>query len=429
MKFYDVVITTYSTLAREWQAKGRGAAILMKDWHRIILDEGEYRVESEEASTIHIDRWVAHCIKDINSVTAQAALALRADRRWAVTGTPVQNGLSDMLSLFRFIQVYPYSERSIVDQHIITPWTTGDREDAIQRLKKLLQYIMLRRPASIISLPDRTDRVISLTFDAQEREKYQKLAQATVHCLDDLLHSNSTPGGYKNAVTKINALRMACNLGCQRNKEFQDSLFPPNVLSRQSSVFEGSESETQTLECPESLALVGICKACGILISSSNLAIPEDSRDPATQSWCSSCLLDLADTFEDGSELNVTYLENTPGQASVGRRQWPTKIQALLDDVRNQVLGTKWSVSTHPGILNREIRHANRSTDGHISIVFSSWTSTLDLADAACAQEGIRCLRFDGKTPNKQRKSILQNFSDPYGPAVLLMSLQCGAVG
>lgn len=348
MKSYDIVITTYSTLAREWQGKGRGAAIFMKDWHRVILDEGEYCVESEEAATIHTDCCIAHCIKDINSVTAQAALALRAGRRWAVTGTPVQNGLSDMFSLFRFIQVYPYSERSTVDQHIITPWTTGDREDAIQRLKKLLQYIMLRRPASIISLPDRTDRVISLIFDAQERENYQQLAQATIHCLDDLLHSNSTPGGYKNAVTKINALRMACNHGCQRKNDFQDSLCPPNFPTRHSSVFEGSEAGTETLECSESLALIGICRACGILISSSNLVIPEDDGDPSTQSWCFSCLLDLADPIENGSESYGAWVENTLEESGIDRRQWPTKIRALLEDIRNQGSGTKWSVSSHP---------------------------------------------------------------------------------
>lgn len=260
----------------------------------------------------------------------------------------MQNGLSDMFSLFRFIQVYPYSARSCVDSHIITPWTKGNSEIAVERLKKLLQYIMLRRPASIITLPDRTDRVIPLKFDAQERAKYQKLAQSTIHCLDDLLYSNAKPGGHKNVVTKINALRMACNLGCQRKKDFQDSLVPPDLPSRQSSVFEGAEAGTEPLERSESLALGGICKVCGLLISNSESLIAEDSEDPGTQLWCSSCLLDLADPVEDGSESDVTRLENTQGTAGVGRRQWPTKIRALLEDVRNQDSGTKWSVSSHP---------------------------------------------------------------------------------
>lgn len=43
-KHYDVVITTYSTLAREWQVKRRRAAIFEKHWHRVILDEGEHRL-------------------------------------------------------------------------------------------------------------------------------------------------------------------------------------------------------------------------------------------------------------------------------------------------------------------------------------------------------------------------------------------------
>lgn len=40
MDSYDVVITTYSTLVREWQKNGHQAAIIMKQWYRVILDEG-----------------------------------------------------------------------------------------------------------------------------------------------------------------------------------------------------------------------------------------------------------------------------------------------------------------------------------------------------------------------------------------------------
>ncbi|KAH8743203.1 SNF2 family N-terminal domain-containing protein [Diaporthe sp. PMI_573] len=383
---YDLVITTYSTLAREWQKDGQQAALCRNHWHRVVLDE-------------------AHCIKDINSVTAQATLALKAIRRWAVTGTPVQNGLSDMFSLFRFIQVYPYSERSCFDEQIVTPWTKGSRDDAIKRLKKLLQYIMLRRPGTIITLPKRTDTVYFLRFDAQERVRYQQLAQATIHYLDDILNSNATAGGHKNAVTKINALRMACNLGCQRRSSLHDSFDPPDLTPGPSSVFEVLASGPEVMECSETAALLGICRVCGVPISNSEFLSPDDSGDCGTQLWCSLCLLDLADPTEEGSDSDVTSLQNVSTKASVAEeKHWPTKICALLEDIQSQDGNTK-------------------------CIIFSSWTSTLDLADAALSQSGMRCLRFDGKTPNKQRKGILQQFSDPNGPAVLLMSLQCGAVG
>lgn len=282
-------------------------------------------------------------------MTAQAADALKAGRRWAVTGTPVQNGLSDMFSLFHFIQVYPYSDRSIVDKHIFTPWTIGDREDAIKRLKKLLQYIMLRRSADIITLPERTDTTILLKFDAQERAKYQQSAQATIQCLDDLLYSKATAGGHKNALNKINALRMACNLGCQRLSKFQDSLKPPNLSSRQTNVLEGSESGIEASDCLKVLAFIGVCKACGISISNSEFLIPEASGDRGPQPWCSSCLLDLTESVEKVSEPDFKPLECTSVQAGAGKqRQWPTKIGALLEDVRNQDSDTKWLVASYP---------------------------------------------------------------------------------
>lgn len=350
MKDYDVVLTTYTTLGREWKGKGSQAALVKNHWHRVILDEGKHCLFCfpDEFVTSKTDHSIAHCIKDTSSVTAQAALALKADCRWAVTGTPVQNGLSDMFSLFRFIQVYPYSDRSIVDKHIITPWTKGEREDAIERLKKLLQYIMLRRPTDIITLPTRMDTEILLEFDTEERAEYQRSAQATMQCLNDLLNLNATPGAHKNVVTKINALRMACNMGCQRKTNFQDPQDSPELLYRKSRVSDGAETDTETRECSEDLALFGICKACGIVISDSAPLVPEDSGDRGKQLWCSSCLLDLAEPVEESPDSDITCLENIPVQTGVGKRRWPTKIKALLEDIRNQDLGTKWSVAFHP---------------------------------------------------------------------------------
>lgn len=290
-------------------------------------------------------------------MTAQASLALRADRRWAVTGTPVQNGLADMLSLFRFIQVHPYSERRLVDRHIIDPWIKGDRDEAVERLKKLLQYIMLRRPSSIITLPERTDTVISLNFDAQERAEYQQSAQATINCLDDLLHSNATSGGYKNAVTKINVLRMACNLGCRRNSNPQDSSGLTNLPSRQQSVYDAAGPWNETMESSDTVAMIGACKGCGMQLSNAQSPIAQGNRSPSLaaedsggcgiQPWCSICLSNLSDRVEEGSELDATHLEDITVQAGVGGRQWPTKIRALLEDIQGRNSDTKWSVAPH----------------------------------------------------------------------------------
>jgi SNF2 family DNA or RNA helicase len=59
-------------------------------WRRVVLDE-------------------AHRIKGFTSSTAKAAFALRAERRWGLTGTPLQNRVKELQSLVRFLKVDPYA--------------------------------------------------------------------------------------------------------------------------------------------------------------------------------------------------------------------------------------------------------------------------------------------------------------------------------
>ena len=64
--------------------------LLSTHWHRVILDE-------------------AHRIKSRVTSTCQAALQLKAKKRWCVSGTPLQNRIGELFSLIRFIQFYPYA--------------------------------------------------------------------------------------------------------------------------------------------------------------------------------------------------------------------------------------------------------------------------------------------------------------------------------
>jgi SWI/SNF-related matrix-associated actin-dependent regulator of chromatin subfamily A3 len=63
------------------------------------------------------------------------------------------------------------------------------------------------------------------------------------------------------------------------------------------------------------------------------------------------------------------------------------------------------------------------------SVVFSFWTSTLDIVELALNRSSISCERVDGKLNMKKRVSAFQNFRDNKNVAVLLLSLSCGAVG
>jgi hypothetical protein len=90
----DVVLTTYGVCAAEFAAK-KNSRLFTTQWRRIVLDE-------------------AHCIRNEGTAQAKAAMALRADGRWCLTGTPVHNSINDLLQLFQFIKLQPWYARALL---------------------------------------------------------------------------------------------------------------------------------------------------------------------------------------------------------------------------------------------------------------------------------------------------------------------------
>ena len=73
---------------------GRNVNFLSVAWDRVILDE-------------------AHQIRNPRSQTAMSVCKLKAAKRWAVTGTPIQNKELDLYSLIRFLRVDPFDEYKV----------------------------------------------------------------------------------------------------------------------------------------------------------------------------------------------------------------------------------------------------------------------------------------------------------------------------
>jgi SNF2 family DNA or RNA helicase len=63
------------------------------------------------------------------------------------------------------------------------------------------------------------------------------------------------------------------------------------------------------------------------------------------------------------------------------------------------------------------------------SIVFSTWRLTLNIVEAGLNQASIRCLRFDGKVPQSERQSVIEEFRKDASVRVLLLTLACGNAG
>ncbi|KAH7876549.1 SNF2 family N-terminal domain-containing protein, partial [Lentinula edodes] len=70
----------------------------------------------------------AHEIRNVSTKKAQAAFAVNAEHRWCLTGTPVQNRISDLFSLFHFLRIKNFSNAQWFKSNIEYPVTKNDKK-------------------------------------------------------------------------------------------------------------------------------------------------------------------------------------------------------------------------------------------------------------------------------------------------------------
>jgi len=68
-------------------------------------------------------------------------------------------------------------------------------------------------------------------------------------------------------------------------------------------------------------------------------------------------------------------------------------------------------------------------SEGHSVLVFSQFTSFLDIVQEGLSQHGIPCARLDGSTPVGRRKELVESFQGSVEPGVFLLSLKAGGRG
>lgn len=221
---------------------------------------------------------------------------------------------------------------------------------------------MLRRLNHILALPDRIDTVIPLELNWRDAEQYNRAKQATIQFLDDIISSETVVNGYMNAISKINTLRMICNLGCcmdPANSASSDSTSKDSaaeyidsapVLTNGYSEDEGSTILSSTCMICGSTGSFSPMQdsACGLSGTRSS-EMYELSSDDLVR--CSSCLSDSFGVMEPHQDCvlesrgnsQVVRIEPAPGYTD-SSMLFSTKVNALVKDLKAQRQATKRSV-------------------------------------------------------------------------------------
>ncbi len=273
----DLTLTSYAVLRLDRELLAKAA------WDVLVLDE-------------------AQAIKEPTTATASAAFELPARWRVALTGTPVENRLTELWSLSHFLNPGLLGGRKDFVTRYARRIELGHARAAVELQAKIRPFVLRRRKVDVVpELPPRTEIVLRCTLDAQERAVYDSLRAAT--------HA----------------------------------------------------------EVAQRLA------AGGDMIEALELLLR------LRQAACHPALV--------------------PGQSATRS----SKVDLLTEQL-TQIIGA-----------------------GHRALVFSQWTTLLDLVEDALEAADITFIRLDGKTDD--RAAVVARFQDPEGPPVMLVSLRAGGTG
>ncbi|KAK4372724.1 hypothetical protein RND71_008108 [Anisodus tanguticus] len=390
-------------------------------WNRIILDE-------------------AHYVKDRRCNTTRAILALESSYKWALSGTPLQNRVGELYSLVRFLQMIPYSyyfckdcDCRVLDysssdcphcphksvrhfcwwnRYIASPIQAqgnyGTGRDAMVLLKhKILKSILLRRTkkgrAADLALPPRIVTLRKDSLDVKEEDYYTSLYNESQAQFNTYIQAGTLMNNYAHIFDLLTRLRQAVDHPYL-------VVYSSTALARS-----GNTNYAGYVEQP-----CGLCH--------------DPVEDPVVTScthvFCKSCLIDFSASVGQVScpscskPLTVDFTANDKGDQKSKATIKGFRSSSILNRIRLDDFQT----STKIDALREEIRFMVERDGSAKAIVFSQFTSFLDLIHYSLKKSGISCVQLDGSMTMAARDSAITRFTEDPDCRIFLVSLKAGGV-
>lgn len=427
---FDVVLTSYSVLENTFRKQNTGfkrkGELIKEDsvlhsimWHRVILDE-------------------AHNIKDRSCNTARGAFALKSDFRWCLSGTPLQNRVGELYSLIRFLGADPFahyyckkcpckslhwrfSNKRTCDEcghtpmHHICYWNNeilkpiqkygatieGHGKGAFEKLSLLLARMMLRRTkverADDMGLPPRDVVVRRDFFTEEEEEFYSSLYSDVKRTFSTYVAADSLLNNYANIFQLLTRMR-------------QTACHPDMVLKgRSAQALLGNPAE------PTSISTCRICL--------------DESEEPVMSKcrhvFCRECIRQYLETsLEVEPECPVCHLPISIDLTQEANEEITQARQGMLEKIDPG----KWRTSTKIEALVEELSKLRTEDSSIKSLVFSQFTSFLDLIARRLQLAGFKIARLQGSMSPEARDRTVKYFMNTTDCTVFLLSLKAGGV-
>ncbi|EED22112.1 DNA excision repair protein (Rad5), putative [Talaromyces stipitatus ATCC 10500] len=486
----NVIVTSYGVVLSEFrsfvtQGQHNPAAhigLFSLEFFRVILDE-------------------AHLIKNRLSKSARACYELNAIHRWVLTGTPIVNRLEDLFSLVRFLKVEPWSNFSFWKTFITVPFESKDYVRALNVVQSVLEPLVLRRTKTmqtpegeaLVPLPPRTVTIEEVELSEDERAIYDLVYYRAKRTFNDNVEAGTLMKSYSTIFAQILRLRQTCchpiltrnkaivadeedaALAADAVNEMKDDMDLQELIDRFTKSTESS-STAQSQDTASRFTTHALRQIQNDTSAECPICSEEPLIEPAvTGCWhsaCKKCLENYIRHQTDKGELPRCFSCRAPVTRhdifEVIRYQSPSSTPDEIDTSTPPTSSQPaprislrriypLSPSAHTSAkIHALITHLLKLPPNSKSVVFSQFTSFLDLIGPQLTKAGLTHLRLDGSMPQKARAEVLRQFnrteiyeelesdedapkdggasathSKPPqpSPSILLISLRAGGVG
>ncbi|CAD0105892.1 unnamed protein product [Aureobasidium uvarum] len=441
----NVIITSYGTVLSEYNQvvaaggdRGSSGGLFSIEYFRVILDE-------------------AHMIKNRQSKTARACYEIAAEHRWTLTGTPIVNRLEDLFSLSK------------------------DYVRALDVVQTVLEPLVLRRTKdmktpdgeALVPLPPRTIDIQKIELSKVERDLYDHIFARAKRTFAANVEAGTLMKSYTTIFAQILRLRQSCchptlvrSKGIAADEDDAEAAADiANGLADDmdlQSLIQRFESEAEEEDASRFGAHV-----LKQIQAESNHECPICFEEPmeeqsVTGCWhsaCKKCLLELIENATNKNELPLCFNCREPinardifevirhddeddEEAGVAKDKLLNSFEDIYtatqpsDSVDSQQRLPRVSLrrvntlsSAKIGALLIHLKRIKKASPATKSVIFSQFTSFLDILEPALDGASIPYLRFDGSMAQKARVAVLTEFANRTKGCVLLLSLKAGGVG
>lgn len=185
----QLVLTTYALVRNDIEQ------LLEHEFHYIILDESQN-------------------IKNVASQSTKAVTLLKAEHRLALSGTPIENNLVELYSLFRFLNPSMFGSLQDFNNRFTTPIQRNDDQEAATTLRrKVFPFILRRLKRDVLTeLPARTDQTLTVEMSDEHKHFYEQRRRFYEAMVDNTLKSEGVNAAQFIMFQALTELRRAASI-------------------------------------------------------------------------------------------------------------------------------------------------------------------------------------------------------------------------